>query len=57
MHELRYTQHLKQSLPGSKNELRVLDGGGCYSHAFVLGTASEILDLVYALLYTLCPPG
>lgn len=57
VHELRYVQHLKQSLTGSKNELRVLSGGGCYSHAFALETASEILELVYALLYPLCLRG
>ena len=55
MRELRYVQHLKQGLPGRKNQLRVLAGGGGCSHALVLGTASEILDLVYALPYTLCP--
>ena len=55
--ELRYVQLLKQSLTGSKNELHVLSGGGGYSHAFVLETASEILELDYALLYPLCLLG
>ena len=55
--ELRYVQLLKQSLTGSKNKLRVRSGGGCYSHASVLRTASEILELAYALLYPLCLLG